>query len=115
MPYKDKEKQKEYFKKWYAENREKEIKSAIKRNRRNKSEKRKFVAEDKKLKGCCKCSEADPCCLDYHHIGDDKETEIATAIGIHGWGKKRLIEEIKKCVVICANCHRKLHAGKLAL
>ncbi len=27
----------------------------------------------------------------------------------HGYGKERLEEEIEKCVILCANCHRKEH------
>lgn len=26
--------------------------------------------------------------------------------------KTKMIEEIKKCAVVCASCHRKLHAGR---
>lgn len=28
-----------------------------------------------------------------------------------GYGLARIKEEIVKCDVLCANCHRKLHAG----
>jgi len=27
----------------------------------------------------------------------------------NGFGKDRLREEIEKCIVLCANCHRKEH------
>lgn len=31
------------------------------------------------------------------------------------YGKKRLMKEIEKCVILCANCHRKVHAGVIIL
>jgi hypothetical protein len=44
-----------------------------------------------------------------HHIDPaEKEIELANVVGTWGWGK--IMEEAAKCIVICANCHRKLHA-----
>lgn len=56
----------------------------------------------------CVCGESDPVCLDFHHTSDDKELAIADAVQ-KGWGLERIMREVAKCVVICANCHRKLH------
>lgn len=65
--------------------------------------------------GCLFCKESDPVCLDFHH--KDKTTKVlgvSNMIGRHRpWS---VIEnEISKCVVICANCHRKIHAGNITL
>jgi predicted HNH restriction endonuclease len=32
-----------------------------------------------------------------------------------GYSKERVIDEIEKCVVLCANCHRKFHGGLFKL
>lgn len=46
--------------------------------------------------------------LDFHHIEqDDKEFTI----GNRDFKLKECIEEAKKCVLICTNCHREIHAG----
>lgn len=62
------------------------------------------------LKVGCKCricGEGDPRCLDYHHI--DPKTKLMTCADFFRMNcKKKLIEEIKKCELLCANCHRKL-------
>lgn len=56
----------------------------------------------------CSCGETHLACLEFHHIGDGKEINIADAVR-HGWSWKRILQEIKKCIVVCANCHRKIH------
>jgi len=59
--------------------------------------------------GCDRCDETDPACLDFHHVDeDDKEMAVGKMI-TYGYGKDRLREEIEKCIVLCANCHRKEH------
>lgn len=54
---------------------------------------------------CVDCSEADPIVLEFDHR-EDKDFEIGAAIG-KGVGLKRLMAEIAKCDVRCANCHRR--------
>jgi hypothetical protein len=116
MPYKNKEDQKAYYKKWYAENRIKEIKNAVERNKRNRKKASDFIVDYKKNKGCTYCPEEESCCLDFHHMDqDEKEITIAQAPYEYGWGIDRIKEEIKKCIVVCSNCHRKLHAGLLKI
>jgi len=65
------------------------------------------LTEYKKLHSC-KCGEDHIACLDFHHISDKKEINIADTIK-RGWPFTRILEEIKKCIIICSNCHRKIH------
>jgi len=59
------------------------------------------------------CDEEDPVCLLFHHTqGSDKLIEISNAVRC-GWGEVRLQQELEKCVVLCMNCHAKVHAGVL--
>jgi hypothetical protein len=60
--------------------------------------------------GCQFCDEKDGCCLDCHHISD-KEVEISELCAKKS--KTKIIEELAKCIIVCSNCHRKIHAGKL--
>ena len=68
---------------------------------------REWIDEFKSSAGCNVCGERRPVCLDFHH--KDRETKTFT-VG-QGWGRnrKRLLDEIEKCIVLCANCHRVLH------
>lgn len=53
--------------------------------------------------GCVDCGTKDPRTLEFDHLGD-KEFNISVLIGRNS--KKKLISEIEKCEVVCANCHR---------
>ena len=54
---------------------------------------------------CVDCGEGDPIVLEFDHRRD-KEFNIANAVNL-GVGVKRLEDEIAKCDVRCANCHRR--------
>jgi len=95
---------------WVANNPEK----ALKVNRQARLRRKEKVDDYKASKGCEDCGNADPRVLDLHHRdGSDKEGEIASMKVRVGW--KRLEEEMKKCDVLCANCHRIRHAEENAL
>lgn len=111
MPYKDKEKrreyQKEYMRKWYQKNKSKHI--AYVRNRDKKI--KLWLKEYKKTLKCEICEENHPACLDFHHIDPtDKKFSIGRMKDFMSW--RLLREEIAKCRVLCSNCHRKEHYGQ---
>lgn len=60
--------------------------------------------------GYNKCSAA----LDFHHIDQDsKSFDIGKSSKNMNFDKIK--NEIDKCVILCANCHRELHNGFLSL
>lgn len=79
----------------------------LKRNR--KIAIRKALWEYKENRGCSKCPEKDPRCLDFHHRNpEDKSFHIALGL-TNGLSLETLFEEIKKCDLLCRNCHVKLN------
>lgn len=63
--------------------------------------------------GCKFCDESEPVALDLHHLDpNEKDLNPSSAIGFSTTSMKK---EIRKCIVLCANCHRKVHAGILEL
>ena len=61
----------------------------------------------KSERGCSVCPEKDARCLDFHHLGE-KEREVGDMVRL-GFSRARILKEIAKCRILCANCHRKLH------
>lgn len=61
-----------------------------------------------KQQGCCKCGEKRPYVLDFHHI-NPQEKDNTIAHMINSSSLENLENEIKKCVLLCANCHREFH------
>lgn len=53
--------------------------------------------------GYDKCSNA----LEFHHVDDRKEFGISKKGYTKSW--KKIKNELKKCVLLCANCHREEH------
>ena len=96
---------KEYHAKWYKKNREKQLE----KRRNQRAEKQKFVEELKSSLCCSKCQENDPCCLDFHHRDQNKKEFALYEAVSRNYSKERILSEIKKCTVLCANCHRKEH------
>jgi hypothetical protein len=80
------------------------------KERKSKRDQRKQWFNSIRLQyGCRLCGESDVEVLDFHHFepaeksfGIVSETDLAL---------EKLIPEINKCVVLCANCHRRVHAG----
>ena len=64
-------------------------------------------------KECLICGEKEPICLDFHHINPEEKS--FTIAKHQSSGKEKLLAEIKKCVCLCSNCHRKVHAGIINL
>lgn len=66
---------------------------------------RRFLIGYKNGQRCANCPENDIRCLDFHHvdpsnkkynIGHDSNLSLVT-----------MVKEIEKCILLCANCHRK--------
>ena len=76
---------------------------------KNRALKQDFVRQEKVNRGCARCEEKHPACLEFHHR-DQKAKQFTISIAAQrNWNLERIIEEIKKCDVLCSNCHRKEH------
>lgn len=52
--------------------------------------------------------------LEFHHINPElKNYGIATNGNCHNIHKD--LEEVKKCILVCANCHREIHSGNYTM
>jgi len=90
-----------YLKDYYIQNRSHELTRSSNRRKDNL----KWVNEIKSELPCIKCGETDIRCLDFHHRNPDSKILAVASMIRHS--RKKILEEIKKCDVLCANCHRK--------
>jgi hypothetical protein len=99
-----KEDKRAYERAWCKKNRAKKQAS----NDKWRDKQIEWFREYKTTLKCSRCPESDSCCLDFHHK-NPKIKDGPVSVLASRWSTKRLLTEIKKCIVLCANCHRKLH------
>lgn len=94
----------EYNRLHYQKN--KEIYSA--KAKENVQNIREYIHSIKSQLKCSVCGEDRYWCLDFHHTNpSEKEYNISSLV--RDGSRQKIEEELKKCIVLCANCHRDIH------
>ncbi len=108
MPYKDpkvkKEKHAVYSAKHYETTK---AATKLRIKERSSSNKKQWDLYKSTLK-CVKCNFAHPAALDFHHV-DPKEKEYSISALVSNKSFTKAMKEAKKCIILCANCHRVHH------
>lgn len=109
MPYKNKNKQKQAQKSWYLNNK----KEIYRRVRERKIKLIEFVRNYKQQDDivCVDCGEGRWQCLHFDHINRSEKTDSISQMARRGVAIERLLVEMEKCDVVCANCHAIRHDG----
>ena len=95
---------KRYGKAHYEKNKAAYVARAAEAKRKGREE----WAVYKATLACVRCGENHPATLDFHHairLPNNRKVHKLVGAGMF----KAALEEIKKCIVLCANCHRKHH------
>lgn len=82
------------------------------------NQKKKFWREQIKSRAveafgnkCACCGDSfELCCYDFHHLNPNEKDFSLSSVNYNGaktWLKIR--DELKKCILVCANCHRLIH------
>ena len=98
------------FKQYYAERRahHRDRNNALKTQR--VAEAHEFVFSYLTQRSCVDCGERDPIVLEFDHIAG-KRAEVALLVR-RGVLPAVLMEEMRRCDVVCANCHRRRTAHR---
>lgn len=96
--------QREYRKIHYEKNKKKYIDKAVTYKRKVSD----WFKEFKKELSCKGCGDDRHWVLDFHHK-DPNEKENMVSTLVNKGSKIKLLEEIEKCDILCANCHRDFH------
>jgi predicted HNH restriction endonuclease len=100
---KDKNHRKKYDKAYYEKHKKKIYKKKKSRELNYKLEILKKLGNKCNKCGYNKCIAA----LDFHHNTGEKEKNIA--ILLRESSKQKILKEVQKCILLCANCHREVH------
>ncbi len=79
------------------------------RNTRRRKEKSLLWKSIKSKLKCERCGENHPATLDFHHLDPTEKENSVSQLALQGASEQRLQEEVEKCIILCANCHRKEH------
>ena len=71
---------------------------------------KQWVRNYKLSLACANCGETYVECLDFHHRDPKEKDFTVSQMALQGFSIERIQEEIAKCDILCANCHRRLHA-----
>jgi hypothetical protein len=96
---------KEQLKRHYQANRGYYVEKARIRSQIVMDEQRQLLLAYLALHPCVDCGESDVVCLEFDHVRGEKGGEIGRMLG--DYPCPRILEEIAKCDVRCANCHRR--------
>lgn len=90
---------------YYQNNSEKHKNNVRENNKLYRHKNQEFILEYLKEHPCIDCGENDPVVLEFDHLNDKREN-ISRMIN-NASSTDSIMLEINKCVVRCANCHRR--------
>jgi 5-methylcytosine-specific restriction endonuclease McrA len=79
----------------------------LERNKTRKILIRKLVFEFLQTHPCVDCGEKDPIVLEFDHVNPSTKTQNISRMVIEGYSWKSIEKEIKKCQILCSNCHKR--------
>jgi hypothetical protein len=91
---------------WYERNKEEHNANTQQRKVERRVETQAYIWEYLSTHPCVDCGETDPVVLEFDHVRGVKKASV-TMMAHHGYQLSAIMEEIEKCVVRCANCHRR--------
>lgn len=72
-------------------------------------ERKQVINEIKQECKCQKCGETREYVLDFHHIDPSQKDFTISRMSANRNNMEQIKQEIAKCIVLCANCHREFH------
>lgn len=109
----------ERYRKYYIKDLEKSRKLGRESHKRNRKQHLQHMAKIYKINakvmhvlksnGCAMCgySKCDDA-LDFHHA-NSKDKEFQISASSLKFRDERVVDELNKCILLCANCHREIH------
>jgi hypothetical protein len=100
----------EYVAQWRKDNPDK-VRASHDKYKKRYHRRKHWIDKIKKSQGCAHCGYNEhACALDFDHI-DPSEKKFLIPRVLSRKPLKKLFPEIRKCRILCANCHR-IHSNK---
>jgi hypothetical protein len=87
-------------------------------NQRRRANQKRYLRRNREMMNellksaeCIDCGETDPVVLEFDHVRGKKKNNISDLVR-NAFGWKRISDEISKCEIRCANCHRRRTAER---
>lgn len=93
-----------YKQEHYRANRDRYIAQAGARKKAVVAERAEDLVAYLRRHPCVDCGETDPIVLEFDHL---REKKFGISAGLQGRNWQSVLDEIAKCEVVCANCHRR--------
>ena len=90
---------------YYERNRESHKTETIRRKKIHQAANRQRIWDYLRNNPCVHCNESDPIVLEFDHL--DPKTKFKEISRMLDYSWDRIFDEINKCQVLCANCHRR--------
>ena len=72
-------------------------------------DKKDLVSNIKAQSSCQKCGEKRFYTLDFHHLDPSIKDKTIARMTSNNYRIDKTLNEIKKCIILCSNCHREFH------
>ncbi len=97
---------KKYRKNYYKENKNEIVKDIVIRNKDIRNKNAQYIYDYLKSHPCIDCGNNNIIVLEFDHRDGVEKIESISVLVHRGYSIKKIDEEIDKCDVRCANCHR---------
>lgn len=100
---------------YYYQNQVRQLKLALLRKERYAQERKDFINKYKSSRSCMDCSgKFPPVAMDFdHREGEVKSRTISRMVVGDSANFEKIMQEIAKCDLVCANCHRVRTHGRI--
>lgn len=95
----------ERSKRYYEENKIEHLKVIQKRKKRTIKDNQRYIIELLTFYHCQDCGNKDVRVLEFDHVRGRKKDNVSKMVA-NGLSLETIKEEIDKCDIVCANCHR---------
>ena len=98
--------QREYCQLHYRQHAREHNQRRLENNKRYVSQNRVSLRQYLEGQRCVDCGERDPIVLEFDHVQGAKVDDVST-MSFRAFSWRKLRAEIAKCMIRCANCHRR--------